>query len=298
VFVELKARFDEERNILWARKLEQAGARVVYGVVGVKTHAKVALVVRREGDSIRRYAHIGTGNYNAMTAALYADLGLLTSDPALTGELNDLFNELSGSSRPPTIAFRELLVAPGQMLVRFIELIDREAAHAQAGRTARIRAQMNGLADPTVIRALYRASQAGVDIDLVVRGICCLRPGVPGLSDRIRVTSIVGRFLEHARIFCFANGGEPEYFIGSADWRSRNLRRRIEVVVPVRDPQCRARLDRVLQAALGDPTAWELDPDGSYSRLSRTPSADPRSAQERWMEPIGAGPEPQSAASR
>ncbi|OLE96769.1 MAG: polyphosphate kinase 1, partial [Cyanobacteria bacterium 13_1_20CM_4_61_6] len=233
VFVELKARFDEERNIDWARKLEQAGIRVVYGLVELKTHAKTALIVRREQGGIRRYVHIGTGNYNAVTATLYTDLGLLSADEALGADLNDLFNELSGSSQPPRTAFRQILVSPTYLLQRVIELVDREAAHARAGGSARIRAKLNGLADPDVIAALYRASQAGVDVDLSVRGVCTLRPGVPGLSARIRVVSIVGRFLEHARIYHFANGGDPEYYIGSADWRPRNLRRRVEVVAPV-----------------------------------------------------------------
>ncbi len=266
VFVELKARFDEERNVDWAKKLERAGIHVVYGLVDVKTHAKIGLVVRREGGALRSYAHVGTGNYNAATAAVYTDLGLLTAHPELGADLNDLFNELSGSSRPPRVTFRRLLVAPEQMLGRVLALIDREAEHARAGRGGRIRAKLNGLADADVIGALYRAAQAGVEIDLVVRGICCLRPGVPGLSDRIRVISILGRFLEHGRIFSFANGGEPEYYIGSADWRPRNLRRRVEVATPILDPRCRARLEGILETELADPTAWELGPDGGYYR--------------------------------
>ena len=288
VFVELKARFDEERNIDWARKLEQAGIRVVYGLVELKTHAKTALIVRREQGGIRRYVHIGTGNYNAVTATLYTDLGLLSADEALGADLNDLFNELSGSSQPPRTAFRQILVSPTYLLQRVIELVDREAAHARAGGSARIRAKLNGLADPDVIAALYRASQAGVDLDLSVRGVCTLRPAVPGLSARIRVVSIVGRFLEHARIYHFANGGDPEYYIGSADWRPRNLRRRVEVVAPVRDPACRRRLDAVLEAELADPTAWDLDPDGGYHRRTPAPGADGRSSQERLLSPAGA----------
>jgi len=264
VFVEVKARFDEERNIEWAKKLEDAGIRVVYGLVRLKTHAKAALVVRREGGVVRRYVHVGTGNYNAATAALYTDLGVLTADEALGADMHDLFNELSGSSRPPGSPYRRLLVAPAQMLSRFVALIDREAEHARAGRGGRIRAKLNGLADPEIVAALYRASQAGVDVDLVVRAICTLRPGVPGLSDRIRVVSAVGRFLEHARIYHFANGGDDEYYIGSADWRRRNLRRRVEVVAPVLDPRCRARLNEILTTEVDDPAAWELDADGSY----------------------------------
>ena len=284
VFVELKARFDEERNIEWAKKLEEAGIHVVYGLVNLKTHAKTALVVRREKSTVRRYVHIGTGNYNAATAALYTDLGLLSSDEALGADLNALFNELSGSSRAPETSYQQLLVAPTHLLPRFIELIEREAAHARAGRSARICVKLNGLTDPEMIATLYRASQAGVAIDLIVRGVCSLRPGVAGLSERIRVISLLGRFLEHARIFYFANGGEPEYYIGSADWRPRNLRRRVEVVAPVRDPECRRRLDDILAAELADPTAWELCPDGGYQRRKPEATGDQRSAQERFMD--------------
>ena len=288
VFVELKARFDEERNIEWARKLEDAGIRVVYGLVELKTHAKTALVVRREPGGIRRYVHIGTGNYNAATAAMYTDLGLLSADPAIGADVNDLFNELSGSSRPPQTPFRRILVSPTYLLKRLIALIDREAEHARAGRAARIRAKLNGLADPEIIEALYRASQAGVEIALLVRSVCTLRPGVAGLSDRIRVVSVLGRFLEHGRVYHFANGTDPEYYIGSADWRPRNLRQRVEVVTPVLDATCRARLDRILEDELADPTAWDLDPDGGYRRRMATPGADPRSSQERLLALTGA----------
>ena len=284
VFVELKARFDEERNVEWARKLEEAGIHVVYGLVKLKTHSKTALVVRREDGVVRRYVHIGTGNYNAATAALYTDLGLLSADEALGADLNDLFNELSGSSRPPESPYRRLLVAPTHMLPRFLELIDREAQHARAGRGGRIRVKINGLADDEIIIALYRAAQAGVEIDISDRGLCRLRPGVPGLSERIRVISVLGRFLEHARIFHFANGEAPEYYIGSADWRPRNLRRRVEVVTPVPHPEVQRRLDRILTVELDDPTAWELRPDGSYERRRPGPDGDPRSAQQRMME--------------
>lgn len=285
VFVELKARFDEERNVEWARKLEDAGIHVVYGLVNLKTHCKTALVVRREeGGVVRRYTHIGTGNYNAATAAVYTDLGLLTADVALGADLNDLFNELSGSSRAPVSPFRQLLVAPTRMLSRFLELIDREARHARDGRGGRIRVKVNGLADGEIILALYRAAQAGVEIEISCRGLCRLRPGVPGLSERIRVVSVLGRFLEHARIFHFANAGEPEYYIGSADWRPRNLRRRVEVVTPVLQPDCRQRLDAILAAEMADPTAWELYPDGHYERRQSSQGGDARSAQERMME--------------
>jgi polyphosphate kinase len=268
VFVELKARFDEELNIGWAQSLEASGIHVITGLATLKTHAKIALVVRRGNGRARRYGHIGSGNYNADTARLYTDLGLFTADDAITADLHALFNELTGSSRPPQAAFRRLLVAPTNMLDRFLALIGREAELARAGRGGRIRAKLNGLADATVIGALYRASQAGVDVDLVVRGICMLRPGIPGLSERIRVVSVLGRFLEHARIYHFANGGAPEYYIGSADWRPRNLRRRVEVITPVDDRAARARLDAILDHELADPAAWSLASDGSYTRSS------------------------------
>ncbi len=273
VFVELKARFDEELNIGWAQSLEAAGIHVMTGLAALKTHAKIALVVRRTNGHTRRYAHVGSGNYNPDTARLYTDLGLFTADEEITAELHALFNELTGSSRAPRAVFRRLLVAPTNMLDRFLALIAREAEHARAGRGGHIRAKLNGLADCTVIAALYRASQAGVDVHLVVRGACMLRPGVPGLSDRITVTSVLGRFLEHARIYHFANGGDPEYYTGSADWRPRNLRRRIEVVTPVRDPAARARLDQILDRELADPGAWSLRSDGSY--LRRGPPLSP-----------------------
>jgi polyphosphate kinase len=269
VMVELKARFDEARNIAWARSLERDGIHVVTGLVSLKTHAKLALVVRRDaGGSARRYAHIGSGNYNPDTALIYADVGLFTADQRITTDVHALFNELTGSSRPPRGGLRNLLVAPADLLDRLLAMIERETAHARAGRPARIRAKLNGLADSTVAQALYKASQAGVDVDLVVRGICTLRPGVPGLSERIRVVSILGRFLEHARIYHFANGGgdAEEYYIGSADWRPRNLRRRVEVVAPVFDPTARRTLDKILTEELRAPTAWLLSPDGGYDR--------------------------------
>ena len=268
VFVELKARFDEELNIGWAQSLEAAGIHVITGLATLKTHAKIALVARHAAGRTRRYAHVGSGNYNPDTARLYTDLGLFTADEGITADLHALFNELTGSSRPPQAAFRRLLVAPTNMLDRFLALIARETEHARAGRGGRIRAKLNGLADVTVIGALYRASQAGVDIDLVVRGLCMLRPGVPGLSERIRVVSLLGRFLEHARIYHFANGGEAEYYIGSADWRPRNLRRRVEVAAPVDDAAARATLDGVLERELADPAAWRLESDGSYTPAS------------------------------
>ena len=266
VLVEVKARFDEARNIEWARSLERDGIHVVTGLVSLKTHAKLALVVGRAGGRVRRYAHIGTGNYNPDTARVYTDLGLFTTDPRITGDVHALFNELTGSSRAPRARLRHLLVAPSELLDGLLARIEREAAHARAGRGGRIRAKLNGLADTAVIQALYRASQAGVDVDLVVRGICTLRPGAPGLSERIRVVSILGQFLEHARIYHFGNGGADEYYIGSADWRPRNLRRRVEVVAPVFDTAARAQLDRILDAQLADPAAWLLSADGSYEQ--------------------------------
>ncbi len=286
VFVELKARFDEERNIHWAKRLERAGIHVVTGLVRLKTHAKIALVIRREGDGVARYVHIGTGNYNESTARLYTDLGLLSSNEQLASDLNDLFNEFTGSSRPPQTEFRELLVAPKHMLGRFLELIEAEAEHARAGREGRIRAKLNGLADGEIIAALYRASQAGVQVDLIVRGICSLRPGVPGLSDRVRVYSILGRFLEHARIYHFANGGKPRYFIGSADWRPRNLRKRVEVIAPVHDPDAQARLDQILETELDDPYAWQMRSDGRYERRPPPVGLDRIPVQDRLVSEL------------
>lgn len=267
VFVELKARFDERRNIAAVERMEGSGVQVIYGVVGLKNHAKVTLIVRREDDGVHRYAHIGTGNYNAATARFYTDLGLLTADSAITADLTDLFNQLTGTSASPRGVFRRLLVAPATMLEGLCGLIAREEAHARAGRPARIRAQLNGLDEPEIIEALYRASGAGVRIELLVRGLCTLRPGLAGMSEQIQVRSVLGRFLEHARIYHFANGGEgDEYFIGSADWRRRNLRRRVEVAVPVRDPVLTDRLDRILTGGLTEPAGWDLDADGGYLR--------------------------------
>jgi polyphosphate kinase len=280
VFVELKARFDEARNVLAVKRLEAAGVQVVYGLIGLKNHSKVALVVRREPEGLRRYVHIGTGNYNPSTARVYTDLGLLSANPELGEDVHDLFNQVTGTSGPPQSGFRRLLVAPSHLLPGIIERIQRESRHARDGRGGVIRAKMNGLEDPDVIRALYGASQAGVEIDLLVRGICTLRPGVPGFSDRIRVRSTLGRFLEHARIYHFGNAGEAEYFISSADWRPRNLRRRVEVAAPIADPRCRAYLDTVLTLELDDPTAWILGPDGRYAAPTAA-VGDARSAQQQ-----------------
>ncbi|MGH7498181.1 MAG: polyphosphate kinase 1 [Gemmatimonadales bacterium] len=270
VLIELQARFDEENNIIWAQRLEDVGVHVSYGVAGLKTHAKVMLVVRREGDTMRRYLHIGTGNYNPKTARLYTDFGLLSANPDLGADLTDLFNVLTGFASP--VGYRKLIVAPRGMRDRFLAMIHREVECQHAGRPARIMAKMNALVDPDLIAALYAASQAGVAIDLIVRGICCLRPGLPGISENIRVISIVGRFLEHSRAFYFLNGGEEEVYIGSADWMPRNLDRRIEAVTPVEEPAHRQALrDLLLFLWQDNRQAWELRPDGSY--VQRRPAA-------------------------
>jgi len=278
-FVELKASYDEARNIAWVRQLEGAGAQVIYGVVGLKNHAKVALIARREDGEIRRYAHVGTGNYNATTARFYTDLGLLTADPAIADDLADLFNQLTGSSRAPGAALRRLLVAPEHLGRGLLDRIEREAGHARAGRGGRIRAKLNGVDDPELIRALYAASGAGVEIDLIVRGLCTLKPGVSGLSERIRVRGAIGRFLEHARIYHFANAGDEEYFIASADWRTRNLHRRVEVAAPVLERESRRRLAGILAQELADPSAWALAPDGSYHQQVSLAVGDAGTAQ-------------------
>ena len=265
-FVELKARFDEERNVGWARSLQEAGGRVVHGLVGIKNHAKVALVVRRDGTRLRRFVHIGTGNFNADTAKRYTDLSLVTADDDLTADVQDLFNELTGSSRAPNQLTRGCLISPHQLLPELLAKIEREAAHARAGRGGHIRMKLNGLSDPEIVNALFRASQDGVRIELIVRGVCTLRPGVPGVSENISVISVLGRFLEHARALSFANAGAPEYFIGSADLRPRNLRRRVELLAPVRDERCRKQLDALFDTYLADPTAWELTTAGEYIR--------------------------------
>jgi len=265
VLVEIKARFDEEANIVWARKLEQAGAHVVYGLVGLKTHSKVALVVRREGSLLRRYVHIGTGNYNPKTARLYTDLGLLSCRPELGADATDLFNVLTGLSRQRD--FRRLLVAPHSLRHRILALIEREIDFAKAGREARIVLKLNAIVDPESISALYRASQAGVDVDLIIRGICSVRPGVPGMSERIRVRSIVGEFLEHSRIFGFANGGMQEWYIGSADLMERNLDRRVEAVVPIEDAEAAARIEAIVRTMLADDRrSWQLGTDAVWRR--------------------------------
>jgi polyphosphate kinase len=282
VLVELKARFDEENNINWAKKLEQAGVHVVYGLVGLKTHTKTILVVRQEKNKIRRYVHIGTGNYNPKTANLYTDLGLFTCREDLGTDLTNLFNLLTGYSRQKS--FRKLLVAPINMRDRMIEMIDRETEHSRKGGSGRIVAKMNALVDPPIIQALYAASQAGVKIDLIIRGICCLRPNTEGLSENIRVISVVGRFLEHSRIFYFHNNGQEEIYIGSADWMTRNLSRRVEAITPIESPQAFLELQEILGVLLADNRhAWELQSDGKYIQR-QSPEDQVQNAQAIFMK--------------
>ena len=280
VLIELQARFDEANNITWARTLEDYGVHVAYGLPGLKTHAKTTLVVRREADGIKRYAHIGSGNYNSKTARIYTDIGLLTSSPSIGADLTDLFNALTGFSRQRL--YRKLLVAPPNMRFRFLEMIEREAANAREGKPARIIAKMNALVDAEIIEALYAASQAGVEIDLIVRGICCLRPGVSAVSDRIRVVSIVGRFLEHSRLFYFANGGDEQFYFGSANWMPRNLDRRVEAVAPIDDVTLHPRLHSLLATCLADNRqAWDLAADGTYTQ--RVPNGEPARATHQLL---------------
>jgi len=262
--VELKARFDEDNNIQWAKQLESSGVHVVYGVQGLKTHTKIALVIRREKDRLRSYVHIGTGNYNSKTSSLYTDLGLLTARPEFGEDLVELFNYLTGFSKQQS--FRKLLVAPVTLRKGMQTLIQREIEHAKNGRGGHVRAKMNALVDPAIIAQLYEASQAGVRIELIIRGMCCLRPGLPGISDNIRVTSVIGRFLEHSRVFWFANGGDSELFMGSADWMARNLDRRVEAVAPIEDPQVKEQLEKVLNLYIADSGAWHMDSEGNFQQ--------------------------------
>jgi polyphosphate kinase len=281
--VELKARFDEENNITWAQKLEKSGVHVVYGLVGLKTHTKIVLIVRQEGEDIRRYVHIGTGNYNPKTAKLYTDIGLLSCREDLGADLTDLFNYLTGYSCQHS--YRKLLVSPVSMRDRIIALIRREIEHCKNGKTGRIIAKMNSLVDPQIIATLYEASQAGVQIDLIIRGICCLRPEVPEVSENIHVISVIGRFLEHSRIFHFHNNGHNEVYIGSADWMPRNLDRRVEAVTPVEDPQLVQTLQKILEISLADNRqAWELKSDGSYVQRHPAKNEPERSTQNILME--------------
>ena len=283
--IELKARLDEERNIQWAKVLEKAGVHVVYGFVGLKTHCKAALVVRRDEDnSIRRYVHLATGNYNPHTARLYTDIGFFTCNTEFADDVTLLFNHLTGNSATPQ--YRKLIVAPSRLQPFMIERIDREAANQKAGKKARIVAKVNGLLEPAIVKALYRASQAGVKIDIVCRGICALRPGVPGVSDTVRVTSVIDRFLEHSRIFYFENDGSPDVYVGSADWMDRNLSRRVEVVFPVEQPDLKARLvDEILAVSLADNVkARLLQPDGTYTRLAPADGQPAVRSQTRFLE--------------
>ncbi len=284
VVVELKASFDEASNIHWARSLEDAGVQVFHRLVGLKTHAKLTLVVRHDPDGkIRRYAHLGTGNYNPSTARFYTDFSLFTRDEGITSAVHDLFNFLTAYAEQPH--YKPLMVAPTDLAKTTIALIDRETRHARRGRPARIIGKFNALLDPPVIQALYRASQAGVEIDLMVRGQCALVPGLRGISSRIRVRSIVGRFLEHSRIFYFENGGDPDLYLGSADWMQRNLYARVEVLFPVKDPQLRERIcNEVLAAYLSDTRkARLLEPDGCYTRPRSVRNGHGFSAQDHLI---------------
>jgi polyphosphate kinase len=279
VIIELRARFDEEANIELANKLQEAGAHVMYGVFGFKTHAKLVMVVRREEKGLRRYCHLGTGNYHPKTARLYTDYSLMTADEAIGEDIHEIFLQLTGLTRIPRL--RKLLHAPFSLHQALLSKIEREAEHARAGRPARIIAKLNALTEPTVIQALYKASRAGVDIDLIVRGVCCLRPGVRGVSERIKVRSIVGRFLEHSRVYYFENAGERDIYCGSADWMDRNLFRRIEVAFPVASPDLQARVTEDLQLYLEDDCqAWVLKSDGTYHRAG---TAGHTSAQARLL---------------
>ncbi|MGD2022983.1 MAG: polyphosphate kinase 1 [Desulfobacterales bacterium] len=286
VLVEITARFDEAPNIAWGRLLEREGVHVAYGMERLKTHVKLALVVREEEDGIRRYVHVGTGNYHEGTARIYEDLGILSCDRELGANVAALYNELTGAM--PSPGYGKLMVAPHNLRENFTELIRREAKHSQEGRPAGIRAKMNQLQDTRMIRELYRASRAGVPISLNVRGICCLRAGVPGLSETIQVFSTLGRFLEHSRIYRFENGGDPEFFIGSADWMQRNLNRRMETITPVNDPQLKQELEETLLVYENDNcSAWDMQPDGNY--IQRRPQKGQKSlaAQEVFIDSIG-----------
>jgi polyphosphate kinase len=282
--IELKARLDEERNVLWARELEKAGVHVVFGFVGLKTHCKVSLIVRREEDGIRRYVHLSSGNYNPQTARIYTDIGFFTTNPEFCDDVSALFNYLTGYSELPQ--WRKLIVAPSRMQSFFLQKIQQEISFQSMGKEGRIIAKINALLEPAVVQALYRASQAGVKIDLICRGICALRPGIPGVSENIHVISIVDRFLEHSRIFYFGNGGDPLVYTGSADWMDRNLSRRVEVVYPIEQPEHKQRLIReILAISLQDNCkARELQPDGTYRRV-KCDSTQPRiRSQERFLE--------------
>ncbi len=290
--IELKARMDEERNIIWAKEMEKAGVHVVFGFVGLKTHCKVSLVVRRDEDnSMRRYVHLATGNYNPQTARVYTDLGLFTCNTEFADDVSALFNYLTGYAELPQ--WRKLLVAPSRLQTVMIEKIEREAANQRAGKPARLLVKVNGILEPAVVKALYRASQAGVKIDICCRGICSLRPGIPGLSETIRVTSVVDRFLEHSRIFYFENAGNPEVYAGSADWMDRNLSRRVEVVFPIEPPELRQRVIDILNVSLADNVkARELLPDGTYKRVKPAEGVPLLRSQHRFLEMAAEGNKP------
>jgi polyphosphate kinase len=295
--VELKARMDEERNILWARELEKAGVHVVFGFVGLKTHCKVSLVVRRDEDhTIRRYVHLGSGNYNPQTARVYTDIGLFTCNPDVAEDATLLFNHLTASTALPPM--RKLLVAPSRLQTALIEKIDREAANQKAGKPAGIQVKVNGILEPAVVKALYRASQAGVRVEIACRGICSLRPGIPGVSENVRVISVVDRFLEHSRIFLFENGGNAEVYVGSADWMDRNLSRRVEVVFPIEQPDLKARVTDILRTTLADTAkARELLPDGRYRRVVPPDGQPALRSQVRFLEQANEPPPPPSVAA-
>jgi polyphosphate kinase len=284
VLVELKARFDERNNIAWATRLESAGIHVVYGLVNLKVHCKLTLVVRKEADGIRRYAHIATGNYNRATSQIYTDMGLITAEEALVDDVTEVFNSLTGYSNKRS--YNALLVAPVGFRQGFKALVDREIEHAQAGRPARILIKNNAVADKGIIQSLFRASQAGVKVDMIVRGVCCLRPGIPGVSDNITVRSIVGRFLEHSRIYYFLNAGDEEVYIGSGDLMERNLDRRVEVITPIHDAAIKRHLrDVVLEALLSDThRAWQLQTDGRYARITPSEGVEPINSQQFLLD--------------
>ena len=289
VLVELKARFDEENNIVWAKKLEQAGCHVIYGLVGLKTHSKIAIVVRREEDGIRRYVHLGTGNYNDSTAKLYTDCGIFTCNEAIGEDATAVLNMLSGYSEP--LSWNELVLAPIWLRTRFMRLIARETKHAREGKPAKIVAKMNSLCDEGIIAALYEASEAGVEIELIVRGICCLKVGIPGISENIHVRSIVGNFLEHSRIFFFLNDGEEELCMGSADWMPRNLDRRVEILFPVLDDTLKEKVKHILDVELADNTkAHVLKPDGEYEKIDRRGKVLVNSQKQFCEEAVAAVP--------
>jgi len=293
VLVELQARFDEEANITWARALEEVGAHVVYGLVGYKTHCKACLIVRQEADGIRRYCHLSTGNYNVRTSGVYSDIGLFTRRESFGDDLTELFNLLTGYARPEK--FHHLALAPSGLREYFVALIRREAEHARAGQPARIIAKVNSLIDTAIIKELYGASQAGVRIDLIVRGMCSLRPGLPGVSEGIRVVSIVDRYLEHARIFYFQNGGNDTFLLASADWMPRNFDRRIEIAFPVIEPRLQAKLKDFLELQLADTAkGWWMQPDGDYVRTVNKDHSGLR-FQERFYEILQAESRPSIA---